>query len=79
MDKVDVQEAGCDLLWSLAFNDIQTKEIIAKHNGASVLVRALKRHTKNADFLKSACGAISNICQYRENQVSHTPVLSLRP
>lgn len=68
MDKVEIQESGCDLVWSLAFNDLPTKEIIAKHGGSSVLVRALKRHSRNPEFLKSACGAISNICQCRTNQ-----------
>jgi len=69
MDRCDVQESGCDLLWSLAFNNRLAKETIAKHGGASVLVRALKRHAKNSDFLKSICEAISNICQFKENQV----------
>lgn len=61
IDRTDVQEAGCDLLWSLAFNSGVVKEIIAKCTGSTVLVRALKRHSRSADFLKSACGALSNI------------------
>jgi len=68
VDKTDIQESGCDLIWSLAFNNTAVKDTIAKHGGASVLVRALKRHSKNADFLKSACGALSNMCQSRLNQ-----------
>lgn len=68
IDRTDVQEAGCDLLWSLAFNSTTVKEIIAKYNGATVLVRALKRHSRSSDFLKSACGALSNVCQFRANQ-----------
>ena len=32
VDRTDVQEAGCDLLWSLAFNSNAVKEIIAKFN-----------------------------------------------
>jgi hypothetical protein len=44
IDRTDVQESGCDLLWSLAFNSSAVKEIIAKYGGAVVLVRALKRH-----------------------------------
>jgi hypothetical protein len=63
VDKCDVQESGCDLLWSLAFNSALVKECIAKFGGATVLVRALKRHSRYADFLKSACGALSNMCQ----------------
>ena len=53
VDRTDVQESGCDLLWSLAFNNSAVKDIIAKHGGATVLVRALKRHNKSSDFLKS--------------------------
>lgn len=68
IDRTDVQEAGCDLLWSLAFNSTPVKETIAKYNGAIVLVRALKRHSRSPEFLKSACGALSNLCQYRANQ-----------
>ena len=68
VDKTDIQESGCDLIWSLAFNNAAVKETIAKHGGASVLVRALKRHSKSAEFLKSACGALSNMCQSRLNQ-----------
>ena len=68
VDKSDVQEAGCDLLWSLSFNNNIVKDLIAKHGGATVLVRALKRHCRSADFLKSACGALSNMCQSKLNQ-----------
>jgi hypothetical protein len=68
IDKPDVQEAGCDLLWSLAFNNAKVKEIIGKYGGTTILVRGLKRHSKSADFLKSACGALSNLCQSKANQ-----------
>jgi hypothetical protein len=68
IDRPDVQEAGCDLLWSLAFNSAKVKEVIGKYGGTTVLVRALKRHNKSADFLKSACGALSNLCQSKMNQ-----------
>lgn len=44
------------------------KDVIAKHGGATVLVRALKRHNRSSDFLKSACGALSNMCQSKLNQ-----------
>ena len=79
IDRTDVQEAGCDLLWSLAFNSNTVKEIIAKYNGAVVLVRALKRHSRSADFLKSACGALSNICQFRQNQEAVASQGGLQP
>lgn len=70
LDRPDVQEAGCDLIWSLAFNNNRVKDIVGKHGGTAVLVRALKRHSKSADFLKSACGALSNLCQSKNNQQS---------
>jgi hypothetical protein len=79
IDRTDVQEAGCDLLWSLAFNSNAVKELIAKYNGAIVLVRALKRHSRSADFLKSACGALSNICQFRPNQEAVATQGGLQP
>lgn len=79
IDRTDVQEAGCDLLWSLAFNSGVVKEIISKCNGAVVLVRALKRHTRSPDFLKSACGALSNICQFKANQEAVASQGGLQP
>lgn len=79
IDRTDVQEAGCDLLWSLAFNSSAVKELIAKSSGAVVLVRSLKRHNRSADFLKSACGALSNICQFRQNQEAVASQGGLQP
>ncbi len=79
VDKSDVQEAGCDLLWSLAFGNSTVKEIIAKYGGASVLVRAVKRHGKSPEFLKSACGALSNICQSKLNQEGVASLGGLQP
>ena len=67
-DRIDVQESGCDLLWSLAFNNTAIKEIIAANDGARVVVSALKKYSKSAVFLKSACGALSNMCQSKVNQ-----------
>lgn len=79
LDKIDVQESGCDLLWSLAFNNIAIKDIIAENSGASVVVSALKRHSKSGDFLKSACGALSNMCQSKLNQEAVACQGGLRP
>ena len=59
---------GCELLWSLAFKNVAVKESIAKLGGTLIIVRALKRHARSADFLKNACGALSNLCQNRSNQ-----------
>lgn len=67
VDRIDVQESGCDLLWSLAFNNTAIKDIIEVNRGASDVVTALKRHSKSAVFLKSACGALSNMCQSKAN------------
>jgi hypothetical protein len=79
VDKTDVQESGCDLLWSLAFNNAPVKEIIAKYGGASVVVRGLKRHSRAAEFLKSACGAMSNMCQSKLNQEGVSAQGGLQP
>ena len=79
VDRTDVQESGCDLLWSLAFNSSAVKDIIAKHGGSVVLVRALKRHSRSADFLKSACGALSNMCQCKLNQEGVSSQGGLQP
>lgn len=79
VDKTDVQESGCDLLWSLAFNNAPVKEIIAKYGGASVVVRGLKRHSRSAEFLKSACGAMSNMCQSKLNQEGVSSQGGLQP
>ena len=79
VDRTDVQESGCDLLWSLAFNSSAVKDIIAKYGGAVVLVRALKRHSRSADFLKSACGALSNMCQCKLNQEGVSSQGGLQP
>ena len=78
-DRIDVQESGCDLLWSLAFNNIAIKDIIAVNGGASVVVSALKKHSKSAVFLKSACGALSNMCQSKVNQEAVASQGGLRP
>lgn len=79
LDKIDVQESGCDLLWSLAFNNIIIKDIIADNGGASVVISALKKHSKSGDFLKSACGALSNMCQSKVNQEAVACQGGLRP
>ncbi len=79
VDRTDVQESGCDLLWSLAFNSSAVKDIIAKYGGSVVLVRALKRHSRSADFLKSACGALSNMCQSKLNQEGVSSQGGLQP
>ena len=78
-DRIDVQESGCDLLWSLAFNNTAIKDIIADNGGASVVVSALKKHSKSAVFLKSACGALSNMCQSKVNQEAVACQGGLRP
>ena len=70
IDRVDVQEVGCELIWSLAFKNNLVKEMIAKYGGTLIIVRALKRHHRSADFLKNVCGALSNICQWKANQES---------
>lgn len=69
-DRLDVQEVGCELIWSLAFKNSVVKDMFAKLGGALVIVRALRRHSRSADFLRNVCGAISNVSQCRLNQES---------
>ena len=65
--RLDLQ-AACDLLWSLAFNNTLLKEVIGQQGGIPVIIRGMKMHPSSADFLKSACGALSNMCQNAHNQ-----------
>ena len=52
VDKTDVQESGCDLIWSLAFNNTAVKDTIAKHGGASVLVKSFEETQQKCRILK---------------------------
>jgi cytosolic carboxypeptidase protein 2/3 len=79
LEKGDVQEAGCDLIWSLAFNNALVKEMIGNINGTHILVRGLKRHYKSPEYLKSACGALSNLCQFKLNQQNFAAQGGLQP
>lgn len=66
--RADLLEAACDLLWSLAFNNPLLKEVIGRQGGIPAIVKGMKLHPSSADFLKSACGALSNMCQNSQNQ-----------
>jgi len=68
LGKVDLQEAACDLLWSLAFNNSLVKELVGRHGGIAVIIKGMQKHSASPDFLKSACGALSNMCQNAHNQ-----------
>jgi hypothetical protein len=68
VERHDLLEAACDLLWSLAFNNPLLKEVIGQHGGIPIILRGMKMHPSTADFLKSACGALSNMCQNAQNQ-----------
>lgn len=68
LDRVDIQETGNDLLWSLAFNNPLMKDMLIPYEGAVVIIKGLKRHVRNPEFVKSACGALSNICQHPHHQ-----------
>jgi hypothetical protein len=61
-------EAACDLLWSLAFNNPLLKEVIGQQGCIPVVLRGMRQHPTVADFLKSSCGALSNLCQNPHNQ-----------
>ena len=64
----DIQEVGCDLIWALVFNSIEIKEMITEAGGVQLLCTSLRRHVSNPDFLKSVCGALSNLCQHKGAQ-----------
>jgi len=63
-----LQEAACDLMWSLAFNNNLVKEVIGRQGGIPVIIKGMRLHASCADLLKSACGALSNLCQNAQNQ-----------
>ena len=68
LERSDLLEAACDLLWSLAFNNPLLKEVIGQQGGIPIIIRGMKMHPGSTDFLKSACGALSNMCQNAQNQ-----------
>jgi len=68
IERHDLLEAACDLLWSLAFNNTLLKEVIGQQGAIPVILRGMNLHPGVADFLKSACGALSNMCQNPANQ-----------
>ncbi|CAM9888827.1 unnamed protein product, partial [Discosporangium mesarthrocarpum] len=61
-------EAVCDLLWSLAFNNSLVKEVVGRQGGIALILRGLSCHLSSPDLVKSACGALSNMCQNTYNQ-----------
>ena len=63
-----LQEAACDLIWSLAFNNNLVKEVIGRQGGIPVIIKGMRVHANSADLLKSSCGALSNMCQNTHNQ-----------
>ena len=63
-----MQEAACDLIWSLAFNNNLVKEVIGRQGGIPVILKGMRLHSRCADLLKSSCGALSNMCQNSHNQ-----------
>jgi hypothetical protein len=63
-----LQEAACDLIWSLAFNNNLVKEVIGRQGGIPVIIKGMRTHAGCADLLKSSCGALSNMCQNAHNQ-----------
>jgi hypothetical protein len=68
LERHDLLEAACDLLWSLAFNNPLLKEVIGQQGCIPVVLRGMRQHPTVADFLKSSCGALSNLCQNPHNQ-----------
>jgi hypothetical protein len=42
--------------------------VVGRHGAIPVILRGMKMHMSVADLLKSACGAVSNLCQICHNQ-----------
>ncbi|CAM9876303.1 unnamed protein product, partial [Ectocarpus sp. 12 AP-2014] len=64
----DLQEAVCDLLWSLAFNNGLVKEVVGRQGGIALILKGMSSHLSSPELIKSACGALSNMCQNTYNQ-----------
>lgn len=62
------QEAVCDLLWSLAFNNGLVKEVVGRQGGIALILKGMSSHLSSPEVVKSACGALSNMCQNTYNQ-----------
>lgn len=62
------QEAVCDLLWSLAFNNGLVKEVVGRQGGIALILKGMSSHLSSPELVKSACGALSNMCQNTYNQ-----------
>ncbi|CAM9531679.1 unnamed protein product, partial [Hapterophycus canaliculatus] len=58
----------CDLLWSLAFNNGLVKEVVGRQGGIALILRGMSSHLSSPELIKSACGALSNMCQNTYNQ-----------
>ena len=62
------QEAVCDLLWSLAFNNGLVKEVVGRQGGIALILKGMSLHLSSPELVKSACGALSNMCQNSYNK-----------
>lgn len=58
----------CDLLWSLAFNNGLVKEVLGRQGGIALILKGMSSHLSSPELIKSACGALSNMCQNIYNQ-----------
>lgn len=58
----------CDLLWSLAFNNGLVKEVVGRQGGIALILKGMSSHLSSPELVKSACGALSNMCQNTYNQ-----------
>lgn len=71
----------CDLLWSLAFNNGLVKEVVGRQGGIALILKGMSSHLSSPELVKSACGALSNMCQNTYNQnliVAHGGVRCVR-
>lgn len=55
-------------MWSLAFNNALVKELVGKQGGIALILKGMSSHLSSPELVKSACGALSNMCQNAYNQ-----------
>ena len=68
MHHVELLESICDLFWNISFNHTKVKELVAKFEGVQLIITAIHTHGTSVQLIKSALGALSNICQLKESQ-----------
>ena len=61
VDEAGLQSAACGLLWKLAFTDPQTRKIVVKKEGITLILQAMQSHLDHPRLQYNACGALRNL------------------